>query len=379
MGREARINMKALVVGASGLVGGALMRVLEQSGIEALGTFHTHAQPGLVSLDIRNRGEITPLFDQFQPTVIFNTTNLAVDYCELHPQRGRDFFLTGTSYLLAEAARRRALVVHYSTAYIFSGIDGPYGEENEAAPRNAYGKMKRDAEIMVSPSHLIIRTMNVFGWGKTSNNFAMQVWNSLHSGKAFSAATDQIGNPTLVEYLAETSLRLVQEGARGIFHVVGKEAMSRFAFAEAIARATSLDGGMILSRTTEELNQKAPRPLNVELKTDKVFRFLETEPLALSESLKRFRRQWRADTHTSHSSIIKGDKAEFLKHEILEKVREYHTLTHKLQPFVPYKSRIQYSGRVFGEEEMVNLVESGLDFWLTLGPYGDFFEKNMKD
>src|SRR2546425_10600576 len=44
---------------------------------------------------------------------------------------------------------------------------------------------------------------------------------------------------------------------------------------------------------------------------------------------------------------------------------------------VPYKTRVQYAGRVFGDSEMVNLVDSALDFWLTLGPYGELFEHKM--
>ncbi len=68
-----------------------------------------------------------------------------------------------------------------------------------------------------------------------------------------------------------------------------------------------------------------------------------------------------------------------LKTEIFDKVRRYYDLAHGPKPFTPGKSRVHYAGRVFGPEEMVNLVDSALDFWLTLGPYGERFERRMKD
>ena len=73
-------------------------------------------------------------------------------------------------------------------------------------------------------------------------------------------------------------------------------------------------------------------------------------------------------------------KEEQLKQEILEKTKEYYMLVHKknqTKPFVAGKSRVNYAGRVFDEKEMVNLVDSSLDFWLTYGDYSKKFEKEL--
>ena len=70
-----------------------------------------------------------------------------------------------------------------------------------------------------------------------------------------------------------------------------------------------------------------------------------------------------------------GDR---LKREILEQVRRYYAAVHHPEPFVPHKTTVHYAGRVFGDQEMVNLVDSALDFWLTLGPYGEQFERKLK-
>lgn len=63
--------------------------------------------------------------------------------------------------------------------------------------------------------------------------------------------------------------------------------------------------------------------------------------------------------------------------EILEKVREYYRLRHAPKPFLPGASRVPYAGRVFDAEEVVAAVDAVLDFWLTLGPHGDAFEREL--
>lgn len=74
------------------------------------------------------------------------------------------------------------------------------------------------------------------------------------------------------------------------------------------------------------------------------------------------------------------NKAEALKQEILNKTREYYELVHKpaqQAPFQPGQSRVAYAGRVFDAQEMVNLVDSSLEFWLTSGRYAEQFEKEF--
>lgn len=73
-------------------------------------------------------------------------------------------------------------------------------------------------------------------------------------------------------------------------------------------------------------------------------------------------------------------KKDELKHQILELTREYYREVHgKEQDFVPGQSRVNYGGRYFDAEEMVNLVDSSLDFWLTAGPWAHKFEKRFAE
>ncbi|MBI4436390.1 MAG: lipopolysaccharide biosynthesis protein RfbH [Candidatus Omnitrophica bacterium] len=375
--------MKALVIGASGLVGGALVRALERSGIETVGTCHTHRSPEMFPLEVADGEAVRSCLERIKPDVVFLTVNVAggVDFCETHPNEARTLNITGTHHVVSAAIGCGAKVVYYSTDYIFDGKSGPYSEENIPSPLSIYGQTKLEAERIVQKNlttSLILRTTAVFGWDRASQNFAMQVWRRLQAGQSMRVAKDQWCNPTLVDYLAEVSVRLVQLGAHGTFNVVGKDRLPRSELAKSLARTMALDPELILPVSTPELGPRAPRPLEGGLKTKKLEETFGTVPHDLGESLKRFRRQWRADTHITHVPGAVSTEAERLKQEILQKVRQYYRLVHQPKPFVPFKSRVQYSGRVFGEEEMVNLTDSALDFWLTLGVYGDLFEQKMK-
>ena len=71
---------------------------------------------------------------------------------------------------------------------------------------------------------------------------------------------------------------------------------------------------------------------------------------------------------------------EILKKEILQKVKEYYHAVHEAkEPFVPGESYIKYGGRFFDDKEIVNLVDSALDFWLTSGPWSQKFELELAD
>ena len=379
--------MKALVIGASGLVGGALVRVLERSAVEVVAAVRSRPLPGALALDVSDASAVERAFATTKPDVAFLAVNVpgGVDRCEDHPDEAYDVNVAGTRHVAAAAAQHGATLVHYSTDYVFDGKAGPYAEADAPSPVSVYGRTKLEAEQAVgtlAPRHLIVRTTAVYGWDRASRNFAMQVWERLGAGQSMQAPDDQLCNPTLAEFLAEASLRLVQLGVPGVVNVVGKDRLSRAELGRQLARAMTLDAGLILPVPTSELGQRAARPLGGGLKTDRLAALLGTPPLDLAESLKRFRRGWRADTHTSGAPKVGAraatTEAERLKREILERVRRYWEVAHRPVPFTPPTSRVNYAGRVFGAEELVNAVDASLDFWLTLGPWGDLFEAKLR-
>ncbi len=372
----------AAVIGASGLVGRALMRVLENNQYQVMGISRTHPVDGSTQMDITDTSRVHDWFREVSPHVVFLTAALtSVDYCEEHPEEATRINVEGATNIAREAARCGSKLVFYSTDYIFDGKDGPYDEQSVGTPTNVYGKTKLEAENIICDileDFLILRTTVVYGWERRSKNFAMQVYDALQAGKRISVPDDQIGNPTLVDYLAEASLRLVQQGTKGVVNVVGQDRLTRVDLGRSLAQVFGLNPELIVGVPTAGLGQRARRPLQGGLKTDKLTSLLGTEPMPLSEALKRLRRQWRADVQITYTKTERKGEPARISSEIFDRVKRYYELVHREKKFIPFSTPVSYSGRVFDEREMISLVDSALDFWLTLGPYGDLFEKKMR-
>jgi dTDP-4-dehydrorhamnose reductase len=291
--------MTALVIGAPGLVGAALMRVLSADGDAATGTYHSRPRPALIPLDVTDSTGVERTVEQKRPDAVFLAGALtAVDYCEEHVAEAWRINVAGTRNVARAAAGIGAKLVLYSTEYVFDGTAGPYAEDDPVCPQGVYAWTKAAGEEIVraaSEDHLILRTTVVYGWDPGSKNFAMQVWHRLSTRERMRVPGDQIGNPTLVEFLAETSVRLVHGGVRGTVNVVGRDRVPRTAFAVRLAQRLGLDPDLIEPVATRDLMQRAPRPLDAGLKTEKLAALLGTPAIGLDDALDRFVARQQAD------------------------------------------------------------------------------------
>src|SRR5437667_8066457 len=108
--------VRALIIGAPGLVGGALARTLAGAGVELLGTYHSRPAPGLVPLEMTDATAVARVVSEWKPTVIFICAALtAVDYCEDHEDEARAINVQGPRNVATAAAKVSASVVYYST------------------------------------------------------------------------------------------------------------------------------------------------------------------------------------------------------------------------------------------------------------------------
>lgn len=284
--------MKALVIGAPGLVGKALVRSLQARGADVLGTYRSRPHDGMVALDVTDPVAVRAVIQRYRPTVVFLTAALtAVDYCEDHREEAWRINVDGPAAVAGESGRVGAKLLFYSTEYVFDGVAGPYSEDDPPHPLGAYAQSKAAGEEAIRAAlddHLILRTTVVFGWDPTSLNFAMQVWKRLSAGETMRVPSDQWSTPTLAEFLADASVRLVERETRGVVNVVGRDRVPRTEFAVRLARRLGLDPALIEPVTTAELNQVAPRPLNAGLRTDRVAELLGELPMGLDEAIENF-------------------------------------------------------------------------------------------
>jgi dTDP-4-dehydrorhamnose reductase len=269
---------RVLVVGAGGQVGGAVCAAL---GRRAVGTWRT-PPPGGLSADLEelaarpSRAE--ELVARAAPGAVVVAAGMTwVDGCERQPALADAVNRDGPAALARAAATAGARTVYLSTEYVFDGRDGPYDEDRPITPLSAYGRSKAEGEGAVreaDPDALVVRTTVVYGPEAHGRNFAYQLAARLGRGEAMPVPADQVSSPTYNPDLAAALVGLLDAGTRGVVNVAGPEVMDRVAFARRLATAMGLDAGLVVPRTTAELGQEAPRPLDAGLEVGRLRRLL---------------------------------------------------------------------------------------------------------
>jgi CDP-6-deoxy-D-xylo-4-hexulose-3-dehydrase len=365
------------VIGGSGRIGYALQGALEARGFDVVAPSR-RAPVQDEFLDLLDGESIERCVDAARPDVVFFAVDgsARLEEFERDPALADCLFSRAVGRLVGYAESTGARLVLYSSDFVFDGNAGPYSEDDDPNPATALGIAKLGAEkLVLSGSGLVVRTSEVFGWNRSSPNIAMMVWRDLASSRPVQASREWRSTPTLADDLAEATVTLVEGGAVGVFHVAGRDSVSQLDLATAIAEAMSLDVDLI-----EDADSPIPGGRRAEggLVTTKLMEQTGHVPLELEEAVKRFRRQWRRSLRTTRVPRPAIAEEEELREEILERVVRYHALRREARPFEPYRSRVSYSGRVYGAEELVRGVDAVLDFWLTLGPRGEEFERLMR-
>lgn len=272
--------MSILLIGKNGQVGFELQRSLAPLGpVVALGSAECNlSQPESIRQAVRRH----------RPTIIVNAgAYTAVDRAET--ERDLAFAINGTApgILGAEASAIGALVVHYSTDYVFDGHGTrPYRETDPTAPQSAYGRSTLEGEVQLAaatPRHLILRTSWVVGVHGT--NFAKTMLRLAAERDELHVVDDQIGAPTSASLIADCTAHMIrpflgherQAFPSGIYHLAAGGETSWHGYARhIIARARQAGQPLRVSpdrvipiRSTDYPTQ-ARRPHNSRLDTTRL-------------------------------------------------------------------------------------------------------------
>ena len=267
------VDSRWLLVGATGLVGAHLRAALR--GRALVMTSHRAQLPASVTLDLTDHAATARVVREARPdVVVLAAANAFVEACEREPGATRAINVDAPRHV-AEAAPNALLVV-FSSEYVFDGEAGSYAEEDPVAPINEYGRQKVALEEMAQerPNHLVCRLSGVYGWSDARTSFVSQLVDHLRAGQRFRVPADQVITPTPAPDLGAAVVELVDRGARGIFHVAGPEILPRPEFARRAVESFGLDPSLLDPLPTAALGLAAPRPLHAGLRTEKLSTFL---------------------------------------------------------------------------------------------------------
>lgn len=276
---NSEVQPRILIVGARGQVGVELQR--------SFAGFGAITAVDVDSVDLANQEQTRALVRRVKPAVILNAAAYtAVDRAESEQALAAAINSDAPRVLAEEALPMGALLVHYSTDYVFNGEKkGPWIETDEPDPLNVYGATKLAGEQAIQAAggrYLIFRTSWVYG--PHGKNFLLTMLRLAGERDRLSIVDDQVGGPTTSIELADATRTIVEgvlagrfgsaEQWAGLYHMTCGESTSWFGFAQAIfvkaAERLNLRQPALTPLATKDYPTPAKRPHNSVLSNQKL-------------------------------------------------------------------------------------------------------------
>ena len=274
--------MKILLLGKNGQVGWELQRSLAPLG-DVIALDRT-GQDGLCG-DLYDLQGLASTVGAVQPQVIVNAAAYtAVDKAESEPELAHRINTEAPATLARQAQALGALVVHYSTDYVFDGSGHqPWSEEAATGPLSVYGATKLAGEQAIAATgcpHLILRTSWVYA--ARGGNFARTMLRLAQERERLTVIDDQWGAPTGAELIADVTAHAVaqtrqQPAKAGIYHLTAAGETTWFSYAKYVLalagqpqKAIKIKATELLPIPTSAYPTPARRPHNSRLDTRKL-------------------------------------------------------------------------------------------------------------
>jgi dTDP-4-dehydrorhamnose reductase len=260
--------LRILLTGRNGQVGWELERALPALG-EVVATDRS-------TLDVADPEAIRRVVRDIRPNVIVNAAAYtAVDRAESEPDVAMRVNAVAPGVLAEEAKRLGALMVHYSTDYVFDGRKrSPYREDDAPNPISHYAHTKLEGERAIAASgcnELILRTSWVYG--PRAANFYQIIRRKAAAGEPMMMVDDQTSVPTTSAFLAAHTVALLGKKASGLLHLVPSGAATRYEFAREVVKATGSQS-RVTAVSTDYFPSAAARPTYSVLDNSKAARLL---------------------------------------------------------------------------------------------------------
>jgi len=245
--------MKVMILGASGLLGKALVREWGRDEVFGLGS---------KDVDIRDSGKVREVVEKARPDwIVLAAAYTDVDGCENHPDLAYAVNREGPLHVAGAAKRVGAKMLFLSSDYVFDGKNtSPYEARDARNPQSVYGRSKAEAEVGLLealPECCIARTSWLFGTG--GKCFPDTILKLAANRPTLDVVDDQRGSPTYSVDLARAIIGLCRNGASGIVHVTNSGDCSWYEFAKGIVKGAGL-ATEVRPVNSQQMARPAPRP-----------------------------------------------------------------------------------------------------------------------
>lgn len=281
-----RIPLRILIIGNQGQVGWELQQTTSSLG-QVVVAGRSRCQ---VKIDLEQPDSIRSAIDLVKPDVIINASAYtAVDKAETDRDAAYAVNAEAPGIIAEAAVKNQAVVIHYSTDYVFPGnSDKPYLEDDVKQPINVYGETKLKGEQAIQQfdiPHMILRTSWVYA--NRGHNFLLTMLRLMKEREQVGVVDDQVGSPTLARQIAEVTAMLIAQSVKnnqlqafesGVCHLTSSGETSWCGFARKI-RELAIGHGLLPTdcATINPIDSSAfscaaARPEYSVMNTDKLYR-----------------------------------------------------------------------------------------------------------
>jgi len=284
---------RVLLVGGSGMLGSNI--VVSNPGFELYPTYLRNpiAHPRALPLDITDRDGVLKRVEAIRPDAIVHAGGMTKPTdCEKEPALARRVNVEGTAHLVEAARGVGARFIFLSSDLVFDGSAERYDEDSPTHPLSVYGHTKVEGEELVragSNDFAIVRTTVMYGWSsRYTESMAEWILRGLQGDHELNMYHDQYRQFILINDLVAAIFELIQMETplNETILVAGPELLSRYEFAQRLARTFGLPEAGIRSISFDSTPQAAFTPKRLRLDTSKAARLLKTPLRGIDDGLR---------------------------------------------------------------------------------------------
>lgn len=279
--------MKFLITGANGQLATEFQRNIERNN-------SCNVIPlSREKLDITDFNAVAEAILHYKPDIVLNCAAYnQVDKAEQDFERASKVNATGVKNLAALCCKNRALLIHFSTDYVFDGLkEGFYTEDDMPNPINNYGRSKLLGEKLLAEEtddFLLFRVSWVFGCGR--QNFLYKLLELAKRNRVLKIAADQVSVPTYTEDIVKVTMAAVENGVRGLYHLTNNGYASRYEVARYYVEKARLPN-VVLPVSSDFFPTIAKRPYFSAMSNIKLSQTLKQEIPDWQDAMDRFMRR----------------------------------------------------------------------------------------
>ncbi len=275
--------MHILITGANGYLGQHLCKYFadKKYAVTATGRGQRRIPKSIflkwISTDFTSEEEVKRLIAGTLPDVIIHTAAMSKpDACLQNPQDAYTQNVIATRQLVKafqEINLKHKRFIHLSTDFIF-GNGGPHKEDDICNPLNYYGETKRLAELEIEPLEAqgtIVRPVFIYGdtWAGIRPGFIQWVADNLKNKQSIKVVNDQQRTPSFAPDICKGIEAIIQQKKNGVWHLAGRDLVSPYEMACAVARLLNLSTEFIEAVSSDHFQDTVKRPLSGGLNIDK--------------------------------------------------------------------------------------------------------------